>query len=102
MITPSQCRAARGLLGWSQKDLALRCTVSMRTIVTFEMRRTVPTPLNMKTIQEKLESGGVEFIDGETENKGPGVRITFSEEKRQVEEAEKHTAEKRAYDDNQD
>jgi transcriptional regulator with XRE-family HTH domain len=102
MITPSQCRAARGLLGWSQKDLALRCTVSMRTIVTFEMRRTIPTPLNMKTIQEKLEDGGVEFIDGESGDRGPGVRITFAEEARQIEEAEKYIADKRAYNDNQD
>ena len=77
MITPAQCRAARGLLEWSQKTLALKCTVSIRTIVTFERGETTPTPLNLKTFQEKLEEGGVEFtnlVEGEHQE---GVRLKW-------------------------
>ena len=80
MITPAQCRAARGLLGWTQKDLARRCTMSMRTIITFEMSKTTPTPLNMKTLQEKLEEGGVEFIDMVDDAHKEGVRLKWGYE----------------------
>jgi transcriptional regulator with XRE-family HTH domain len=80
MITPAQCRAARGLLGWTQKDLARRCTMSMRTIITFEMSKTTPTPLNMKTLQEKLEEGGAEFTDMVEGKHQEGVRLKWGHE----------------------
>jgi transcriptional regulator with XRE-family HTH domain len=36
VISPSQCRAARALLNFSQSDLAARAEVSRRTIADFE------------------------------------------------------------------
>jgi hypothetical protein len=49
----------------------------MRTIVTFEMGRTTPTPLIMKTLQEKLEDGGVEFTDLVEGEHQEGVRLKW-------------------------
>ena len=36
MITSAQCRAARGLLSWSQQNLADRAGVGIMTIHQFE------------------------------------------------------------------
>ena len=36
VITPSQCRAARGLLGWSQQDLATQAGVGIVTVHQLE------------------------------------------------------------------
>jgi hypothetical protein len=51
VITPTQCRAARGLLDWSQQELAEKVAV----------------------VQRALEAAGVEFID--ENGGGPGVRL---------------------------
>ena len=40
VITPAQCRAARGLLKWSQPDLASRCNLNAQTIGKFENEQT--------------------------------------------------------------
>lgn len=36
IITPTQCRAARELLDWSQEDLQNKSRISRRTISNFE------------------------------------------------------------------
>jgi len=36
LLTPALCRAARGLLDWSQADLAERAAVSRSTVKDFE------------------------------------------------------------------
>jgi transcriptional regulator with XRE-family HTH domain len=74
VITIEQMRAARGLLGWSQSELAKRAGLSLPTVkrveagagprVSDEARR---------RIQQALEMGGAQFI---AENGGgPGVRL---------------------------
>jgi transcriptional regulator with XRE-family HTH domain len=73
MITPPQSRAARGLLEWSQEELAARSNLGLSTIRDFEKGRRVPTINNLAAIQRAIEAAGVEFI---AENGGgPGVRL---------------------------
>ena len=42
MITPAQCRAARGLLKWTQEELAVRSGVGAPAIINFEGGKTSP------------------------------------------------------------
>jgi transcriptional regulator with XRE-family HTH domain len=71
-MTPDQSRAARGLLDWSQAELAARSNLSESTIRDFEKGRRVPSINNLAAIRRALQAAGVEFIDGDQ----PGVRLT--------------------------
>jgi transcriptional regulator with XRE-family HTH domain len=73
VITPAQCRAARGLLRWSQPALAQASGVSVSTINSFELERRTPIPANLSAIQSALEKAGVEFINPN----GGGVGVRF-------------------------
>jgi transcriptional regulator with XRE-family HTH domain len=70
-MTPDQSRAARGLLDWSQAELAARSNLSESTVRDFEKGRRVPSINNLAAIRRALEAAGVEFIDGDQ----PGVRV---------------------------
>ena len=72
-LTPSQCRAARALLEWSQTRLGESVALSLSTIRDFEKGRRVPHVNNLTAIMQSLESAGVEFIDAN--GGGPGVRL---------------------------
>jgi transcriptional regulator with XRE-family HTH domain len=63
MITKGQCRAARGLVGLSQRELALSAKVAHRTLTDFERGARSPHPRTIEAIQRALEAGGVEFSD---------------------------------------
>jgi transcriptional regulator with XRE-family HTH domain len=63
-MNPDQSRAARGLLDWSQAELAARSNLSESTIRDFEKGRRVPSIDNLAAIRRALEAAGVEFIDG--------------------------------------
>ena len=70
-ITAPQSRAARGLLDWSQADLAKAASVGVSTIADFERGRRTPIGNNLAAIQTALEAAGIEFL-----NHGqPGVRL---------------------------
>jgi transcriptional regulator with XRE-family HTH domain len=71
-MTPDQSRAARGLLDWSQAELAARSNLSESTIRDFEKGRRIPSINNLAAVRRALEAAGVEFIDGDQ----PGVRLT--------------------------
>lgn len=73
MITPAQSRAARGLVEWSQQELAERSNLSESTIRDFEKGRRVPSVNNLAAIARALETAGVQFID--QNGGGPGVRM---------------------------
>lgn len=72
-ITPSQTRAARGLIDWSQATLAGASNLSASTIKNFEAGRAVPTINNLSAIRAALEAAGVIFVAENGE--GPGVRL---------------------------
>jgi transcriptional regulator with XRE-family HTH domain len=63
MITPALCRAARGLLGIAQAELAARSGVSQRAIVGFENGKTTPMRANILALQSALERSGIVFTD---------------------------------------
>ena len=69
MIKPEQCRAARGLLDWSQQDLAEKAAVGIVTVRQLEAGAHEPRRATLDVIRRALESAGVEFID---ENGGGG------------------------------
>jgi transcriptional regulator with XRE-family HTH domain len=76
MIQPDQIRAARGLLGINQSELARRAKVGIATVKRVEgseesLRVTVDTLLRL---QRALEAAGVAFIPADDAN-GPGVRL---------------------------
>ncbi len=73
MISPAQCRAARGLLGWTQQDLQSAAGVGLSTIRGFESGQRSPIAANLTVLRGALETAGVEFIDAD--NGGPGVRL---------------------------
>jgi transcriptional regulator with XRE-family HTH domain len=71
IITPAQCRAARGLLYWTQSDLAEKAGVSAVTLRNFEHEKSGSHAASIAAIQRVLEAAGVEF-----EDKGHGVRLS--------------------------
>jgi DNA-binding XRE family transcriptional regulator len=66
-----QCRAARGLLQWTQNELAAHSGISDTTIRNFEKGLTTPNPATVIVLRQTLEKAGVEFIDADH----PGVRM---------------------------
>lgn len=61
-IHPSQCRAARGLLGWTQSDLAREAKLSKTSIVQFEMAVTGYRGETLRSICEAFTRYGIEFM----------------------------------------
>jgi transcriptional regulator with XRE-family HTH domain len=72
MLTPGQCRAARGLIGWNQQELADRAHIGIVTVHQFEAGLSQPRRITLEVIRRAFEAAGLEFIDGN--GGGPGVR----------------------------
>jgi transcriptional regulator with XRE-family HTH domain len=70
-ITAAQCRAARGLLAWSQGQLAAAAKVSRATLAEFEAGNRAPYGRTLADIRSALEDAGVTFTNGDE----PGVRL---------------------------
>lgn len=62
-LTPGQCRAARGLLGWSQADLSEKSRISPAPIANFERGATTPQARTLRDLRTALENAGIEFLD---------------------------------------
>jgi hypothetical protein len=62
MISAAQSRAARGLVEWSQEQLAVESHLGLSTIRDFEKGRRAPTHNNLLGIKMALESAGVVFV----------------------------------------
>src|SRR5262245_42330600 len=72
MVTPAQCRAARGLIDWSQQQLAEAAGVGIVTVRQFEAGKGEPRRATLAVIEKALEKAGVEFTNGDQ----PGVRLS--------------------------
>lgn len=72
-MTPSQCRAARALVGLSQDDLATAAKVGNSTVRNFEAGRSTPLANNLEAMKRALKSAGVQFIP--ENGGGVGVRL---------------------------
>jgi len=68
-ITTAQIRGARGILNWSQADLARRTGISATSIGSIENGQSTPRANTLHTIQSTFENAGIEFIGRE------GVRL---------------------------
>jgi transcriptional regulator with XRE-family HTH domain len=73
MLTPAQSRAARGLIEWSQEQLAQASHLGLSTIRDFEKGRRIPTHNNLSAVKQALEAAGVQFIP--ENGGGAGVRL---------------------------
>lgn len=73
MLTPAQCRAARGLIDWSQSELAKRAGVGIVTIRQLEAGVHAPRRSTLDVVRRALEAAGVEFID--ENGGGAGLRL---------------------------
>ena len=72
MFSPSQLRAARGLVAWSRERLAEASGVSVIAIKTFENGNSDPRMSTMTALRSALLKAGVIFTDA-TDERGPGV-----------------------------
>jgi DNA-binding transcriptional regulator YiaG len=72
-MTPAQCRAARGLLSWTQDQLANASRVSDVTVRHFENDEVTPRRSSLHVMRRALEGAGVVFLDEGVH--GPGVRL---------------------------
>lgn len=72
-LSPEQCRAARGLLDWTQEELAEKAKVSRSTIRDFENGRHSLHHSTADQVVEALEQGGAVLIP--PDEAGPGVRL---------------------------
>ena len=76
MITGRQLRAARGLLGWAQTDLAKKSRVAIGTIRRMESfdGEVGARTTTFSKVKLALEKGGIEFLNDDR----PGVRLKRS------------------------
>lgn len=76
MLTGGQIRAARGLIGWTQRQLASASGVSEISIKNIEREKTDAKASTLTAIQNAFEDAGVVFLDaGDIRSGGPGVRM---------------------------
>ena len=75
-VTFAQVRAARGLIGMSQQELAKAAGIGRATIADFESGKRAPYVRTIDELQRALEAAGVEFIP--ENGGGAGVRLKFT------------------------
>ena len=73
ILLPAQCRAARGLINWSQGELADRAGVSRSTVKDFETERHALHHSTERLLIDAIEAAGVILIIAD--EAGAGVRF---------------------------
>ena len=68
-MSPAQCRAARGLLNWSEDRLASTAGIKVSVLRDFEAERFVPRSI-AQVLRRAFEAAGIEFSN----HGAPGVR----------------------------
>lgn len=61
-MTPEQCRAARGWLGWTQLQLSANAHVGLSTVKDFEAGNRIPIANNLTAMRRAFEENGVELL----------------------------------------
>ncbi|MGY6251510.1 helix-turn-helix transcriptional regulator [Bosea thiooxidans] len=81
LISPRQCTAARGLLGWTQDQLAKASLCGRATVAAFEQGKRTPHERTIRDIKVALQEAGIDFIEaGEVSpDGGRGVRCHSSD-----------------------
>lgn len=79
MIQPCQTRAARALVGMSQRDLADQSGIGITTIKRFELADgqtggQIARQSTLEVLAQTLDDVGVDFLT-QTNTRGPGVRL---------------------------
>jgi transcriptional regulator with XRE-family HTH domain len=74
LITSGQIKAARGLIGWTARQLAEKAEIGFSTLIRLESEEGVPSShvKTLSAIKAAFEKAGVEFIG--TPEEGAGVR----------------------------
>ncbi|WP_434714721.1 helix-turn-helix transcriptional regulator (plasmid) [Rhizobium sp. YTUHZ045] len=72
-LSPSQCRAARALLAWSEEDLSSASRIARATIAGYEAGKLSPDDQALRDMKRSLEDAGVLFIP--ENGGGAGVRL---------------------------
>lgn len=76
VITREMIRAARALVGWSQRELAAASGISEVAIKNIERGATDPRLSTLTAIAEAFDRAGVLFLEaGDVRDGGPGVRL---------------------------
>jgi transcriptional regulator with XRE-family HTH domain len=77
MLSSSQIRAARALLGWSGTDLAEKSAVGITTLRRYELQKGIPSANTsvLLTLKETFENAGIEFTGDPLVNPGVTLRI---------------------------
>jgi len=77
ILSPAQCKAARGLLGLTQPKLAEAAGLGLSTIVDFERGRRQVSDDATASIRAALEAAGIEFVPAGpySGDGGIGVRL---------------------------
>jgi DNA-binding transcriptional regulator YiaG len=73
-MSPEQCRAARGWLGWSQQELAEMASVGISTVRDFEAGRRQPIANNIAAMRHAIEEAGVCLLFDDT-GKATGIEL---------------------------
>jgi transcriptional regulator with XRE-family HTH domain len=71
-ITPQESRAARGLLNWTQTQLAEASLIGLSTVRNFEGEHHETTAANLAAIRAAFEKAGILFED---DGKYVGVKM---------------------------
>lgn len=75
MISGAQIKAARGLVGLSQEELAAKAEVSVMTVKRFETsEQAAGNVASLTKMKRALEEAGIVFIDAGPDG-GAGVRL---------------------------
>ena len=77
MLSSSQLRAARALLGWSGTNLAEKSGVGITTLRRYELQKGIPSANTtvLLVLKETLEKAGIEFTGDPLVNPGVTLRI---------------------------
>ncbi len=66
-VTPELIRGARGLLGWTQRQLAVKAQIGTSTLADFERGARDTQRLVLRRLAAVLEGAGIRFVYGSRE-----------------------------------